>query len=175
MKMTGNGLTLQMEDMSMSYLMALLAKNGYSLLNWNHDTDGVDATVSCKGLPAEGCLLVSPKLDIQLKSSYSKVKVKQNGDLTYELEAKNYKKLTQKNVCTPTILVLLHMFEDQSLWLEHTADYLKITKCAYWVSLKNADETNNSSSVTVTIPKDNVFSHEVLKTIMIKVANNEEL
>lgn len=89
MKMTGNGLTLQMEDMSMSYLMALLAKNGYSLLNWNHDTDGVDATVSCKGLPAEGCLLVSPKLDIQLKSSYSKVKVKQNGDLTYELEAKN--------------------------------------------------------------------------------------
>lgn len=175
MKMTGNGLTLQMEDLSKSYLMALVAKNGYSISDWSHDTDGVDTSVSCKGYPAEGCLLFSPRLDIQLKSSYSKIKIKQNGDLTYALEAKNYKRLNQKNACIPSILVLLHMFEDQSLWLEHTTDYLKITKCAYWVSLKNADETNNSSSVTVTIPKENIFSHEALKAIMIKVANNEEL
>lgn len=52
---------------------------------------------------------------------------------------------------------------------------LKVTKCAYWVSLKNNQPTNNGSSITVVIPKENILSCECLKKLMIKVSKEEEL
>ena len=172
-----NTLQESMEDVSFAYMQALCAYNGYTLSKAERDNDGVDATIKCKGYPCNpsDCRRRSPIIDIQLKASYVKLKEKKNGDYSFILEAKNYNNLVMNDRMTPIILVVLHMDQDRKKWVKHSKSALKVTKCAYWVSLKNNQPTNNGSSITVVIPKQNILSCECLKKLMIKVAKEEEL
>lgn len=172
-----NTLQESMEDVSFAYMQALCAYNGYTLSKAERDNDGVDATIKCKGYPCNpsDCRRRSPIIDIQLKASYVKLKEKKNGDYSFILEAKNYNNLVMNDRMTPIILVVLHMDKDRKKWVKHSKSTLKVTKCAYWVSLKNNQPTNNGSSITVVIPKQNILSCECLKKLMIKVAKEEEL
>ena len=166
---------LKMEDMSETYLRALCAANGFSIIRGDHDNDGYDVEVSCKGYLDTSSLIYSPKLDVQLKSSYSKITLQDDGLVTYSLEVKNYKTLIQTNRMIPLILVVLHMHRDESLWLEHTTDWLKITKCAYWISLKGFEDTENEHTININIPSDHILTKESLKDIMVKISKQESL
>lgn len=169
-----NPIQIRQEDMSVAYLTALCAANGYTLMQEEHDNDGVDRTIKCKGKPDEACIRKSPKLDIQLKACYSThLRMNPDGSVNYDLEAKNYNILVDKDRITPIILVVLHMYEDESLWIDQTPDYLKITKCAYWICLMGQTSTENTTTKTITIPASNILSKESLKSIMIKVANDQ--
>lgn len=168
---------LRMEDMSVAYLRALCAANGYTLKNEEHDNDGIDITVKCKGQPAVDCIRKSPSFDVQLKSSASPniVKINNDGSVTYKLEVKNYNVLIDPKRFNPIILIVFVMEEDEENWIEQTLDYLKLTKCAYWISLKGLEPSNLVSRKSITIPADHVLSKESLRDIMIKVSNDEEL
>lgn len=168
---------LKMEDMSVAYLRALCAANGYTLKGEEHDNDGVDITVKCKGRPSEDCVKVSPTLDVQLKSSSSPnlITLNEDGSITYKLEVKNYNTLIDSNRITPIILIVLLMNEDEDNWIEQTLDYLKLTKCAYWISLKGREYSDNAGRKTIVIPSDHVLTKECLRELMIKVAKEEEL
>jgi hypothetical protein len=67
------------------------------------------------------------------------------------------------------------MPEDENLWLEHSVDWLKIKKCAYWISLKGKPATINTSTITITIPAANILNQHSLKDIMVKIANDISL
>ena len=166
---------LKMEDMSEAYLRALCAANGFSVDRSNHDNDGYDVEISCKGFIDSNSSLYSPKLDIQLKSSYSNIKLNDDGSITYTLEVKNYKTLIQTNRMIPQILVVFYMHQDENLWLEHTTDWLKITKCAYWTSLKGYEDTKNEHTININIPHDHILTKESLKNIMTKISKQESL
>ncbi len=170
-----NSQQLKMEDMSEAYLRALCAANGFSIDRSNHDNDGYDVEISCKGRIDATSLLHSPKLDIQLKSSYSKIALQDDGSITYTLEVKNYKTLIQKDRMVPQILVVFHMHNDETLWLEHTSEWLKITKCAYWISLKGREDTENKHTININIPSDHILTKESLKDIMVKISKQESL
>lgn len=171
-----NTLQESMEDVSFAYMQGLCAYNGYTISKAERDNDGVDATIKCKGYPIEtSCKLCSPSIDIQLKASYAKFKQKRNGDLIFVLETKNYNNLIMDDRMIPIILVVLHMDKERKKWVKHSKSALKITKCAYWVNLKNHQPTNNGSSISVVIPKENILSCECLKKLMIKVSKEEEL
>lgn len=169
-----NGQSLKMEDMSEAYVRALCAVNGFSVTKANHDNDGVDITIHCKGDVVPDSKWHSPSLDIQLKSS-SQITEHEDGSISYPLEVKNYKWLIDSRRCTPIILVVLHMHPDEKLWVDQTTDWLKITKCAYWLSLKGWPETDNTSTVTITIPSTNLLTKESLKEIMAKISKEEQL
>ena len=51
-----NSIQIRQEDMSIAYLTALCAANGYTLMKEEHDNDGVDRTIKCKGKPDEACV-----------------------------------------------------------------------------------------------------------------------
>lgn len=166
-----------MEDMSVAYLQAICAKNGYEISVTRHDNDCVDCTVNCGGYPIDDaeCLLRSPKLEVQLKSSYSGVRILGNGDIQYDVSARNYNYLVDAHRYTPYILILLVMHKEEELWLEHKIDGLKITKCAYWVSLKGLEPTKNKTSIRVVIPGHNMLTPDSLKEIMVKISKQQEL
>lgn len=171
-----NQRSLRQEDLCESYVRALCAVNGYSITKEIPDNDGVDVTIKCKERPDSICARRSPKLDVQLKSCYSNhIQLQEDGSILYDLEVKNYKQLIEADRMIPFILVVLHMHENEGLWLEHTLDYLKITKCAYWISLKGREDTDNTETIRIQIPAANVLSDQTLKDIMTKVANNQEL
>ena len=97
-----------MEDVSLAYMQALCASNGYTMEKVSRDNDGIDVKVECKGKPREDCRRISPELAIQLKATYSKFHKKENGNYSFVLEAKNYKKLIQADRFVPIILVVLN-------------------------------------------------------------------
>lgn len=170
-----NQQSIRMEDMSEAYLRALCAANGYSIDRCCHDNDGVDVTVKCKGKVADESVYFSPALDIQLKSSYSKIKEHEDGSITYSLEVKNYKSLIDTHRMIPLILVVFQMYNDENLWIEQTSDWLKITKCAYWICLKGHPDTTNTSTVSIDIPAQNLLTKDSLKRIMLRISKQEAL
>lgn len=164
-----------MEDMSEAYLRALCAANGYSIAKVEHDNDGLDIAVRCKENAADDSILVSTEVEIQLKSSYARIRTLKDGTISYDLDVKNYKWLIQKNRMLPLILVVFHMPNDENLWLEQTIDWLKIKKCAYWISLKGKPDTNNEGTITVHIPSGNLLTKDSLKEIMVKLSKCQDL
>lgn len=162
---------LKMEDMSEAYLRALCAVNGFNVSKVNHDNDGYDVEIACKGKLDPSCKLTSPKLDIQLKASYSNIIQNPDRSITFDLEVKNYKWLIDTSRITPLILVVFHMHKDESTWLYHTMDWLKITKCAYWISLRGKAPTKNKSKIRIKIPSKNVLNAQSLRGIMFNISN----
>lgn len=75
----------------------------------------------------------------------------------------------------PLILVVFQMHNDENLWIEQTSDWLKITKCAYWISLKGQPDTNNTSTINIEIPAENILTKESLKGIMLRISKQEAL
>lgn len=67
------------------------------------------------------------------------------------------------------------MNRQENLWLEQNTDGLIITKCAYWVSLKGQEPTDNRASIRIVIPGDNVLTPEALNEIMVKISKQQEL
>ena len=172
-----NPLQTKMEDMSIAYLQAICAKNGYELSDTKHDNDCVDYTINCGGYPIDDaeCVWRSPKLEVQLKFSFSSVTILENGDVQYDIPARNYNYLVDTHRFTPYILVLLVMHRDEELWLEQNIDGLKITKCAYWISLKGQEPTENKNSIRIVIPGANVLTPNALKKIMVTISKQQEL
>lgn len=165
----------RMEDMSIAYVQAISAYNGYSVDDIKRDNDGVDLTIKCKGRPADGCRLLSPQVNVQMKSSFSTIHVNEQGDISYPLEVRNYNILVEPNLAIPTILILLHMHREEDIWIDHSEDHLKITKCAYWISLKGLEQTDNIGTKTIVIPRGNLLTPDALKSIMINISNCQEL
>jgi len=69
--------------------------------------------------------------------------------------------------------VVLFLPKEPQEWLKHSAEELALRKCAYWVSLRGAPETPNTSSVTIKLPKAQVFSPAGLSGIMTRVARRD--
>lgn len=166
---------LRMEDMSEAYLRALCAANGYNIEKGNHDNDGIDIGLECKGKVAEDSILHSTELKVQLKSSYAKITTHDDGSITYQLEVKNYKSLIDTQRMVPLILVVFHMPREEAQWIEQTKDWLKIKKCAYWISLKGRENTDNVETISIRIPADNLLTKNSLRDIMHKISKEEEL
>jgi len=170
-----NSEQLRMEDMSEAYLRALCAANGYTIEKRDHDNDGVDIGLVCSDKVADDSKLLSTELRIQLKSSYANIATHDDGSITYKLEVKNYKSLISTSRMVPLILVVFHMPREEAQWLEQTNDWLKIKKCAYWISLKGRDDTENAEKISIRIPAENLLTKDSLKEIMHKISKEEEL
>jgi hypothetical protein len=95
--------------------------------------------------------------------------------LTFPLSLKNYDDLRTTDVLVPRILIVVLMPPDEAEWLAQSEQQLCLRHCGYWRSLRGEPERTNATSVTVTLPRANVFSVEGLKRIMTRIGAREEL
>ena len=164
--------SLSREDMSVAYLQAICACDGYSLEVVKHDNYGVDCHVVCKGKADPSSLKNDSMIHVQLKSSGSQITVDSSGNLHYPLEKKNYESLRDADSFIPKILVLLHMNQLKSDWIDQNRDRLEIRKGAYWYSLKGMPANSNETSVTITVPSGNLLTPQALKDLMVKASKD---
>ena len=117
-------------------------------------------------------------ISAQLKST-SRTDVIVGNEIHFPLPVKNYNDLRATTIM-PRILIILVLPEkpiDQDeqpqLWVNQTPESLALLKCAYWTSLVNSPQTNNQSTVTITIPMDDahMFKPSVLTSLVDKVAS----
>jgi hypothetical protein len=145
------------EALSVAYVQAVAAGAGYTVAKSDFDRSGVDATV-------EAGEAMCPKLDLQLKATINLGEPK-GGAYRYPCPLKNYNHLRVPTQ-TPRLLVVLNLPSERAEWLEVGADELVMRRCAYWVSLQGAPETENEASVTVSLPIQNRLDVEALKKLM---------
>ena len=144
------------EALSLVYARAVAAGAGYVTADCDVDRDGVDIRIHSGGR-------MRPAIDLQLKAT---VNLSQADDhYRFELKRRNYD-LLRIQTQTPRVLVVLDLPREDDQWITVTTDELILRRCAYWLNLVGAPETDNRSSVTVWIPMENVFDVQNLRLIM---------
>lgn len=153
----------QKEEFQYAYLYALAAQAGLNPGKFNVDDDSVDVTIQTKGYI--GAPVRSPAIQVQLKCTSQTDLIKQ-GVIKYPLSRKNYDDLRGDNVAMPRYLAVLVVPHATDLWVVHRKKHMALNNCCYWVSLRDAPETNNSTSITVDVPIKQRLTSNVLRKMM---------
>ncbi|MHB8260653.1 MAG: DUF4365 domain-containing protein [Bacteroidia bacterium] len=159
-------------ELSLAYLQAVAANEGFAVDVPHIDSDSVDAVIAGKGKVDVTSTKHSPKIEVQLKATFNAIV--NDGNIAYSLTIKNYDDLRVDTVL-PRLLVLLVLPQQQIDWLIHQPDKLILQKCAYYLNLKGLPTSVNAGHQTVYIPTLNMLTPAALKDLMIKASKLEDL
>lgn len=140
------------------------------LLHVESDDSGIDATITVPGKINSKRL---PRFDVQIKST-SQDSLKDEL-IKYRLKAKNYNELREEDPFVPQLLIVVLLPTDVDDWLSQTEESLCIKRCAYWLSLRGQPPLDDQATITIEIPRQNIFSSNALRTIMERIAAQEVL
>ncbi|MEG4575575.1 DUF4365 domain-containing protein [Microcoleus sp. N3A4] len=101
---------------------------------------------------------------MQLKSTSRDIQ--DDNSIRYPLKLKNYDDLRMDNFAIPRILVVVLIPETPEDWLTQSETELCIRNCGYWISLRGKPKTQNTSTVTVALPRTHQFTVAALQSIM---------
>ena len=114
-----------------------------------------------------------PELYIQLKGVSSPKY--HNNYVSFELDAKTYRKLRNVVVKDRTLFCILCLDEDTSRWVECDGESLHLRRIMYWCKPETYKEIPESQqSITLRIPLKNVFNKEALHK-MIEILSRDEV
>ena len=164
--------TQKKEDLSISYISSVCAVAGVDYEIVRHDGDSSDGIIK-KIINLGGKRRFKAELHVQLKCTSSPSQYTDHGDtITYKLKVKNYNDLCMEGTA-PQVLGLLVIPENEQDWVEWSPDELLIRGCMYWADFSGKAESNNSSTVTVTVDKKNVINSDSLCDILEKIAKED--
>jgi hypothetical protein len=164
-----------MAELSYAYLHAVASRAGFSCEYRNRHLDGagVDATISEDGRRlAEDSVLTSFSVDIQLKATHQEL-TEQGGRFSFSLPVGQYDKLRREDVASPRLLVILRLPVHEQEWLQISPEALVAKRCAYWVSLRGAATSSNTTSQTIYVPSENLLSPQGLTALMARFSRLE--
>ena len=162
-------LSKRKEEFSYAYVHAIASVAGYGTTRPVVDDDSIDIQFLSS---SKNCYTRSPRLEAQLKATAQNLL---RGDhIYYPLEIKNYNDLRDSNVLVPRLLICILLLEDSpSSWLNHSEEMMSLMKCGYWMSLKGYPPRENNHTVTVQIPKNQIFNVLALNDLMENVGKKE--
>src|SRR5438067_278382 len=140
------------QEFSKAYVKAVAAACGYATEMPSVDDDSVDLVLAARG--GSGTVR-SPKLDMQLKCTSQDFVGQRTVD--FPVPIKNYDDLRPTNFMVPRILVVVVVPDDPENWIVHSEEQMLLRHCGYWYSLRGLPATENVRSVTVNIPRMQVF------------------
>lgn len=147
------------EEFSYGYIKLLASISGLVVTEPNRALDNAGIDINIKA-PGEIKGVFSPNIDAQVKCTSRDI-VKYNV-LKYPLPVKNYRRLIGKS-SVPQILIVVTVPRDINDWLSIAKGETLVQSCAYWISLKGREVTENKTNVTIDIPTSNVLTPTVLK------------
>jgi hypothetical protein len=163
----------QKEEFSYAYIRAVASVAGYSVDPKPRPMDnaGVDLTIEAPGEIGE---ILFPKFDAQVKCTSSETILSRNY-IKFPLEVKNYNKLRHEKPLTPQLLIVVLVPRDINGWINISEEETLMKKCGYWISLKGKPKTDNNSTITIDIPRQNILTPSAMKLIMNKIAMGDDL
>lgn len=142
---------------STAYLEAMAAAAGVGIAAMRPDINGVDAHLETQDDGDHPGFA----LNIQLKSSATRIARTPTGDISYPLESKEHIRLC-KRVVVPRILVILDLSLYSGDWIEAQDAGLLLCAPAWWATFRGVAPTSNASSITITIPSGDRFTIDTL-------------
>ena len=163
-------LSLRKEQFSHAYVRATASVAGFGTSVPAVDDDSVDLELSGRSVNGRP---LRPRLEIQLKCTAENFI---RGDqVVYPLKRKNYDELRITNVLVPRLLVVIQVPRSEEEWLRHSEEELVLRRCGYWISLAGRTDTTNTSTVSISIPRTNVFDVAGLRNLMERAGLGEPL
>jgi hypothetical protein len=164
-------------ELSYAFLHAIASSAGanckYS--NRHDDNRGIDACITAWGPFEGGGYLEEVDIKIQLKATCQEL-VKRDGYISYFLQGLNrYNDLRKETLSVHRILVVMFLPMENADWLSISENELIMKKCAYWVSLRGAPESTNTTGTTIYLPESQIFTPENLSDICARLSRNERL
>jgi Domain of unknown function (DUF4365) len=145
------------ERLCIAYVTAVAARAGCQIVETPVDRNKVDVTISAiQGTPV--------KIDVQCKATSADIL--RDDHVAFALEVETYDKLRSTLILAPQLLVVLVLPPDRSDWLNANEDSLVARQCAYWLNLAGEPPTANLSTITVHLPRAQVFNPLALTTLM---------
>jgi Domain of unknown function (DUF4365) len=163
----------QKQQLSFAYIHALAARAGYTFQQTPVDDDSIDVRIGARGLIHGLAVLRSPIMELQLKATQGNGFVREN-HVAFPLPVKNFNELRLPSML-PRLLVVFLLPADPSVWLETSEECMISRHCAYWASLRGMAETDNTSTVTVSLPRSQRLTVDGLRELMERVAGGERL
>lgn len=157
------------EELSVAYISAVAAKAGYDCQNYGKKDYGIDIQVNPITIGSDNSRYYDgTPLRIQAKATQN---FGEGNDefISFVLKARNYNILARAEKNFPIILVLYCMPNEESDWLDVRDDGITLKHCGYWYSLFGKELTKNTSSVTIKIPRSQIFSESTLNSIMTNI------
>lgn len=163
-------------ELSYAYIHAVAAKAGVGCkLGSRHDDNaGIDAELTGWGPFPNGGYREEIDVKVQLKATVKSPAETDDKYWSYSLSGiSRYNDLRSEAISTPRILVVLFLPSRPEEWLTLTDDELILRKCAYWVSLRGAEPSSNTTAQTVYLPKVQRFDPKGLEALMVRLSHNE--
>ncbi|MCU0552562.1 MAG: DUF4365 domain-containing protein [Leptolyngbya sp. Prado105] len=165
-------INLQKEQFSYAHIYAIAAAAGYSfqLAPRPPDYDGIDVIIAGRD---ETNWIRYPRLELQVKSTSAEII--STDSIRFPLSIKNYDDLRIEHLQTPRILVVVILPVAPQDWTRQAEQELCLRHTAYWISLHGYPASQNQTTITISIPRQNILNVDALRGIMQRVAAGERL
>lgn len=149
------------EQFSGAYLRVVATVAGYTLAKPEVDDDSIDWIIAARG---SANLPKRPRVEVQLKCSARDML--RETHLDFPLNIKNYNDLRDDNVLVPRVLIVMLVPAEIDDWVVHSENEMLVRHCGYWMSLREMPITANTSTTTVHLPREQLFTPSALRSIM---------
>lgn len=149
----------QKERFSLAYISALAAHAGFWVEEPKVDLDSVDGVIKSRLQNRGG------QITFQAKAT-SENSFDSNNNLLFPLKINNYNDLRDDQAILKSILIVMLLPTNVPDWLCLNEDDALLKYNSYWICLKGYPPTNNTSTVTITIPKANKLTPQKLEEMM---------
>jgi hypothetical protein len=163
----------QKEEFSYAYIYAVASAAGYSFQRATTPLDQVGIDVTIREIPEMPEPRRPTPLDLQVKCTSRDVLA--DDEMRYPLPVKNYEELRYEEYSVPRILIVVVVPDNLDEWLHQSQEELCLKHCGYWVSLRGQAATQNQETVTVYLPRENIFSVDALKSMMQRIKSGGTL
>jgi hypothetical protein len=154
------------ERFSLAYISAVATHAGYQVVEGRPiDKDSVDGHF-------EGDEGRRPRIEFQAKATSASVL--RLDHLVFPLSRKNYDDL-RADVRVPRLLIVVMLPAREEEWLTHSEEELRLRHCGYWLSLAGWPATTNVATISVNIPRAQVFNTAQLRALMGRADRREPL
>lgn len=159
-------LNTRKERFSLAYINAVAARSGVVVSEPPVDQSSID-----------GMLMAgfgrSTQINFQAKASSRDVI---RGDhVHFPLPRKNYDDLRRSGTVPLILIVVLLPGDSVESWLNQSEDELCMRRCGYWLSLEGREDADSVSTVTVHVPRRNIFDSNQLAQLMGRAERDEPL
>jgi hypothetical protein len=163
-------LNAKKEQFSVAWVKAVAAVAGFGWSIPTPDEESVDLCLMARGAEMRSW---SPRLDVQIKCTAWETHPPFNSSdsFSFPLKLKNYEDLRKQNVFVPRILVVVVVPVAVENWLTQEPSALVMRHCGYWTSLRGLPESENATSVSVSIPMQQTFDPPQLQGMMRRLAS----
>lgn len=152
------------ECLSLAHVHALAGRAGVNLSAQRIHDYGIDGTFRSIKIIGKRHVETGFAVDFQLKATTTWEH--KGSDVVYDLEAKNYNDMVERDSeATTCILILLCLPSQENAWIESDENRMVLQHCCYWMQLQGAP-TTNAYTKRIFIPRTNTLTSQAITSIM---------